>query len=97
MNTRRELGNDIAEFLISVLNMEEIKAAHTAKQIASIAIEKIRTFHSKALAAHCECLGMNAENMWAAIANEEPVYKNEHYREMMQKWGLMNEKGEPMI
>ena len=53
--------------------------------------------HARALSAHCECLGMNAENMWAAIANANPVYKSEHYFEIMQKWGLVNEKGESTV
>lgn len=55
------------------------------------------SIHARALAAHCECLGMNAENMWAAIANANPVYKSEHYFEMMQKWGLVDDKGESII
>lgn len=53
--------------------------------------------HARALSAHCECLGMNAENMWAAIANAKPVYKSDHYLEVMQKWGLVDEKGESVI
>jgi hypothetical protein len=53
--------------------------------------------HIKALACHCECLGMNAENMWAAIANANPVYRSEHYYQIMKKWGLSDEKGKPTI
>ena len=68
-----------------------------AVEIASLAIEHFRTIHSRALAAHCECLGMNAENMWAAIANAQPVYTGVEYTKVMQKWGLVNEEGEPII
>lgn len=53
--------------------------------------------HSKALAAHCECLAMNAENMWAAILNEEPKYLEKDYRELMVKWGLISKEGMPMV
>lgn len=53
--------------------------------------------HYRALACHCECLGMNAENMWAAIANQNPVYTSNHYYQIMQKWGLINEKGESLM
>lgn len=53
--------------------------------------------HARALSAHCECLGMNAENMWSAIANQGPAYKSEHYFEVMQKYGLVDEKGESII
>jgi hypothetical protein len=53
--------------------------------------------HARALAAHCEMLGMNAENMVAAIANVSVPYPEEAYHKMMIKWGLINEKGEPLI
>ena len=53
--------------------------------------------HAKALACHCECLGMNAENMWAACANKTPPYGEGAYTHVMQKWGLINEEGEPII
>ena len=53
--------------------------------------------HARALSAHCECLGMNAENMWAAIANTSPAYQSSHYFEVMQKWGLIDDKGGSLI
>jgi len=53
--------------------------------------------HSRALAAHCECLAMNAENMWAAIVNESPRYLEKDYVKLMVKWGLIDEKGNPLI
>ena len=65
--------------------------------IAELAIEHFRTIHSRALAAHCECLGMNAENCVAACQNTSPPYRDDHYYQIMQKWGLINEKGEPLI
>ena len=53
--------------------------------------------HARALSAHCECLGMNAENMWAAIANHPPVYLSSHYQKMMEKYGLVDEEGNSII
>jgi hypothetical protein len=53
--------------------------------------------HSRALACHCECLAMNAENMWAAIANATPPYTQKAYLSIMVKWGLVDEKGMPTI
>lgn len=61
------------------------------------ALDRVVNLHARALACHCECLGMNAENMWAAIANTNPVYTSGHYYEIMQKWGLMDKKGESSI
>jgi len=59
--------------------------------------EDMMKLHYKALACHCECLGMNSENSWAVCANSTPPYGVENYNECMQKWGLINDKGEPII
>jgi hypothetical protein len=53
--------------------------------------------HARALAAHCECLGMNAENSYAVCLNERPPHTELHYHQVLYKWGLVNEKGEPLI
>ena len=53
--------------------------------------------HTKALACHCECLGMNAENCAAACIDSRPPFDQVNYQLVMQKWGLINEKGEPII
>jgi len=60
-------------------------------------ISKILDLHVRALACHCECLGMNAENSMAVCGNYTPPYNDADYDSVMQKWGLMNEKGEPII
>jgi len=53
--------------------------------------------HTVAIACNCECLGMNAENAIAVCGNCTPPYGEDAYDSVMQKWGLMNEKGEPII
>ncbi len=53
--------------------------------------------HARVMAAHCECLAMNAENMWAAIANKDPVYLEGSYHKIMQKWGLIDSEGKPLV
>ncbi len=60
---------------------------------------KALRIHSRALAAHCECLAMNAENMSMAMVRPDctPPYSDIHYLEVMKKWNLINEKGEPLI
>ncbi len=58
---------------------------------------KLLEIHSRVMAAHCECLGMNAENMWAAIADKDPVYTKAEYDKMMEKWGLVDKEGKPTI
>ena len=68
-----------------------------AEKIASMAIEYFRTIHSRALACHCECLGMNAENSLAVCNNQTLPYSQQSYEKVMFKWNLINEKGEPLI
>ena len=68
-----------------------------ARDAAGIAISVIRTYHSKALACHCQCLGMNAANSMAVCLGINVPYDESHYDQVLQKWGLMNEKGEPLI
>ena len=58
---------------------------------------KIHDIHARTTACHCECLGLSAENMLAAIANQQPRYGQEYYLELMFKWGLIDKKGNPTI
>ena len=53
--------------------------------------------HARALACHCECLGMNAENCRAAMLNQPTPYSDDSYLSCMNKWGLINEKGDCLI
>ena len=63
----------------------------TTKMIQTL--ELLINSHSITMACHCECLAMNAENMWAAIANDNPVYRSQDYFKVMQKWGIMDSHG----
>jgi len=51
--------------------------------------------HARALCAHCECLALNAANMYSVIHDDHPPYHQGHYQEILEKWNLINEKGEP--
>ena len=53
--------------------------------------------HFKALACHCEVMGMMSENMLSAIEGTKPMYGMLHFVGTMTKWGLTNEKGESVI
>lgn len=68
-------------------NMEGVIIAHTA----------LLAVHIKALACHCECLGMNAENTHAICNNTRPPYDNLSYLSTMRKWELVDERGEVII
>ena len=58
---------------------------------------QLMTLHVRALACHCECLGMNAENCQRAILGQPIAYLDGDYYSVMNKWGLTNEKGESTI
>lgn len=82
----------INEILAEVENiaegdMEATVVAHTT----------LLALHIKALACHCECLGMNAENTHAICNNTVPPYDNLAYQSVMRKWELVNERGEVII
>ena len=68
-----------------------------ASRITMIEHSKLLELHARALACHCECLGMNAENMWAAVAGKDPVYLEGAYHNVLQKWGITGNEGEPLI
>lgn len=64
---------------------------------ASIAQMKIFDIHARVMACNCECLGMNAENAIAVCGNYSPPYHQQAFTEVMQKWGLVDEKGNSLI
>ena len=53
--------------------------------------------HARALACHCECLGMNAENCQRTMRDQSIAYNDNDYALTMKKWNLINEEGEPSI
>jgi hypothetical protein len=59
--------------------------------------DDVMRLHFRAIACHCECLGMNAENSWAVCNNSPILFAQDQYNEVMKKWGLINEKSEPNI
>ena len=68
-----------------------------AARVALESHENIMCLHVRALACHCECLGMNAENCLAMCADTKAPFGNSAYRLAMQKWGLINDEGKPII
>lgn len=51
--------------------------------------------HIAALACFCECAGMSAMNEARKAEGCAPAYPDVPFFAVMQKWGLINEKGEP--
>lgn len=53
--------------------------------------------HYKAIGCHCETMGMMSENMLSACLGQQPMFSILHFREVMRRWGMTDEKGEPTI
>ncbi len=53
--------------------------------------------HARAIGCLCECLGLNAENFAAVCSNSGTIHDSRIFQEVMQKWNLINEKGEPTL
>lgn len=53
--------------------------------------------HYRALGCHCEVMGMMSENMLSACEGNKPMFGILHFREVLRRWGMTNEKGEPVI
>lgn len=86
-------GNEVINFTAKQIGLHP----NRINELAGLGHTALLEIHSRAMAAHCECLGMNAENMWAAIADQPPIYLSRHYSEMMEKWGLVDKEGKPII
>uniref|UniRef100_A0A6M3JA06 Uncharacterized protein n=1 Tax=viral metagenome TaxID=1070528 RepID=A0A6M3JA06_9ZZZZ len=54
-------------------------------------------FQARVMACHCECLALNAANMYACITNSQPPYDNRYYQEAMLKWGIVDRDGNPIL
>ena len=87
-------GKDIIENFMNEMDPELLKKIQVLSSIASM---KIYDLHAKAIACHCECMGMNAENAIASCAGKTPPYPDVHFYEVMRKWQLVDEKGTPII
>lgn len=79
-----------------IISRTEVWFGKDSREIMESHTEMLK-LHYRALACHCECLGMNAENAMAVCGNYTPPYNDAAYFSVMQKWGLTNEKGESII
>lgn len=88
-------GDEI--FRAMEIGVENAASPEAAILVANFSHMQVLWLHARTLSAHCECLGMNAENSWAVCTNQSIPYTQAHYLEVMQKWGLVDEKGESII
>jgi len=88
-------GRDIIDTVIA-----EAKISTTIEGINILTISghtSLLEIHARALACHCECLGMNAENSQRAMLGQSMAYADDAYLDCLKKWGLVTEKYKPNI
>ena len=96
MTTIKKGNTIITDFRDYVINKDPDLIDQIQVQ-AGIAQMSLHDIHARAMACHCECLGMNAENAIAACNGTAPPYTNIDYLACMHKWEVVNEKGHPII
>ena len=74
----------------------EVKFKKQSLDVLSVHKDMMK-LHFKAIGCHCETMGMMSENMLSACEGIKPMFGILHFREVMRRWGMINEKGEPMI
>ena len=73
----------------ALMNKIQVQAAHAQMQIHEL--------HARAIACHCECMGMNADNQVAMCSGGVPAYSVLDFNAAMFKWGLTDEEGKVII
>lgn len=92
-------SRDVIKEFENTVMMKDPGLMKKIQVMAADAQMRIHDIHARAIACHCECLGMDAENSteMAVCENGVPPFTNIHYREVLMKWGLTDEKGELLI
>lgn len=73
-----------------------VNLAKDSKEVLKVHTDMMK-LHYKAMGCHCEVMGMMSENMLSACEGSQPLYGVLHFREVLTRWGITNEKGEPII
>jgi len=74
----------------------EVKLGRESREVLNVHKEMMK-LHYRALGCHCEVMGMMSENMLSACEGTQPMFGILHFKEVLHRWGMTNEKGEPVI
>ena len=94
--TKEDYGMTGEEIFEALNKSLEIKPEN-AKLHMDFAHIQMLWLHARALSAHCECLGYNAENAISVCNNSRPPFGDIDYNEVVEKYGLVDEKGNSII
>jgi len=78
-------------FYCSICKKEITKVINTTADDHESAVE----IHARALCAHSECLGLNSTNVWSVMQEQPAKYDASGFGNILKKWNLVNEEGEP--
>jgi hypothetical protein len=82
---------------ISQYEVEESSCKETIIAASTLCHSQLLEIHSRALAAHCECLAMNSDNCVSASLGAKIQYTEVDYYNVLKKWSIIDEKGKPLI
>lgn len=74
----------------------QVDLKQDSKDVLSIHTDMMK-LHYEAMACHSEVMGMMSENMVSACVGQQPLFSTLHFREVMFRWGMIDEKGQPII
>jgi len=90
-------GKEIIENFEKTVKAVDPEAMNKIQVMAADAQMKMFDIHSRAIGALCECMGINGEDALASCLGETIPYGNAHFLEILEKWQLTDDKGEPLI
>jgi hypothetical protein len=89
--TGKEILYDMQTSIDDICDRDALIAAST------LCHSQLLEIHARALAAHCECLAMNADNCVSASLGAKIQYTEVDYYKVLKKWSIIDEKGQPLI
>jgi len=90
-------ASEIINNFDDTINATDPSLMQKVQVMAAKAQMQILDLNSRAMACHCECLGMNAENCIALCKDSKVPYGKQEFNYIMQKWGLVDKTGKSSI
>ena len=92
-----QTAQDIIKSFVQGAKLKDPGIVQTVQFLAAQANMKITDMHSRALACHCECMGMEIENGFALASDQKLIHSYKKFKIVMAKWGMTDENNQPII
>ena len=91
-------GSKIIKLFNDTVIKQDPSLMDKVQVMAAKAQMEIYDIHSRAIACHCECMGMDIENGFAiSEGRKKPPFGQQEFNSILIKWGLINEGNNPII